>query len=155
MIPVAGLLGLLPRGSPAARVATGFAIVLTVAGGGVMLLFQGVGARIPHDVPDPLVDVVWPLWRGDPLPPWWIGKRFGHNLVSLAVPSWIARLSPRWQSIQFLPLVLAQGLVMVALGRFRSTSHDDKASPHAGTLKAPSHVESTEGSGSRQDSVSP
>ena len=41
------------------------AVVLALAGGVLMLLFQGVGARIPQDIPDPLVQAVWPLWRGD------------------------------------------------------------------------------------------
>ena len=63
MLPVAGLLAVGGRGT------TGFAVVLTLAGGVIILLFVGVGARLPQFIADPLRDAVWPLWRGDPVPP--------------------------------------------------------------------------------------
>jgi hypothetical protein len=84
-----------------------------------MLLFQGVGARIPQFISDPLVEVVWPLWCGTtPMPGWWVGDRFCRNLVSDWVPDWIASLPPVWQFVQFVPLVLAQALALGALFRW-------------------------------------
>lgn len=118
MLPVAALLARGGRGTLAT------AIVLILAGGGLMLLFLGVGGRIPHQYPggalrDPLLQVVWPLWRGDPIPAWWIGGRFVRNLAVLVFPGEIAALSPRIQWVQFLPLILGQpgaiGLAMLSL----------------------------------------
>jgi len=72
-------------------------------------LFQGVGARIPQDVADPLVEVVWPLWTGrSPLPPWWTGERFTRNLARLGARLLVGRLTVEWQWVQFLPLVAFQ-----------------------------------------------
>jgi hypothetical protein len=116
MLPVAALLA---GNSRWARVATWAALVLALAGGVEMLLFQCAGARIPVDVPDPLVDAVWPLWRGklsDPF--WWPGGHFCCNAVSLCAPGWVARLDPAWQALQFLPLVAAQALAILGLYRF-------------------------------------
>jgi hypothetical protein len=90
---------------------------LALLGGVEMLLFQGVGARIPQFVPDPF-GVVYSLWKGRSLPWWWLGDRFCRNLVSQAAPEGIARLAPQWQFLQFLPLVLAQGLAITGLRRF-------------------------------------
>ena len=90
MLPVAAVLA---ETGHRGRVALWLAIVLGLAGAVLMLLFQGVGARIPHFVADPLFEVVLPLWRGAELPPWWTGerldfgderRRFARNLVSLA-----------------------------------------------------------------------
>src|SRR3954451_200706 len=61
MLPVAGLMA---GNSRWARVARTIAAALAAVGGIEMLLFQGVGGRIPPDVPAPLVEVVWPLWNG-------------------------------------------------------------------------------------------
>lgn len=109
LLPVAALLA---RGGRAARIA---AIGLTIAGAALMLLFLGVGGRIPHQFPggelrDPLLQVVWPLWRGAPLPSWWVGGRFGKTLLGVAFPGPIQALAPGRQWLQFLPLVLAQVL---------------------------------------------
>jgi len=71
-----------------------------------MFLFQGADGRIPHDVADPIAQGVWPLWSGEPVPWWRFNERFSRNLTVVARPSWVARLAPRWQGIQFLPLVL-------------------------------------------------
>jgi hypothetical protein len=88
----------------------------TLAGGVLMLLFQGVGARIPQDVADPLVDLVWPLWTGlDPLPRWWTGARFARNLAGLALPLVAGRLLPAWQWLQFAPLVVFQAVGLAYL----------------------------------------
>ena len=72
-------------------------------------LVSSGGGRIPHDYADPLVQTVWPIWTGQvPLPGWRFGERFTRNVTSLIAPGWIDRLSPRWQLVQFLPLVLVQ-----------------------------------------------
>lgn len=107
MIPVAALLANAGRWQ---RIVWTLAVVLTIAGAVLMLLFQGVGARLPQDVLDPLVEVVWPLWRGEARPPWWIGERFTRNLGGLAGGESLARLSPRWHWLQFAPLALFQAL---------------------------------------------
>ncbi len=120
MLPVAGLLA---GGTRVARVATIIAMVLAIAGAAEMLLFQGVGGRIPHPVSDPLVVAVWPLWTtGDPLPAWRYEERFCRNLVSLSAPNMIGGLDPRWQPVQFLPLVFAQGLAILGLAMRSSYS---------------------------------
>ena len=91
MIPVAGLLA---SRSWWARAAMIVGACLALAGGVEMLLFQGAGGRIPHEVLDahgqhrllnePLAEQVWPLWTGrDPYPGWQYGDQFERNLVSL------------------------------------------------------------------------
>ena len=104
MLPVAASLGLLAKGSLAERAAFYVALALALVGGVEMLMFQGVGARIPQDVEDPLGDIVWPLWSGQPLPLRWIGKRFCRNLVSMLASDWITKLAPARQFLQFIPL---------------------------------------------------
>jgi hypothetical protein len=105
MVSVAALLAVGGRG------ATVVAVILAVAGGVLMLLFQGVGARIPQDFAHPLVEVVWPLWRGDPVPLWREGARFDTTIVAWRWPG-LARSA--WQ---FLPLVLGQGLAIALMWR--------------------------------------
>jgi len=120
MLPVAGLLAGTTR---LARVATIIAMALALTGGAEMLLFQAVGGRMPQFVSDPLRDAVWPLWTtGNPLPEWRYKERFCRNLVTLIAPGTIARLDPRWQALQFLPLVLAQGLAILSLATRASQS---------------------------------
>jgi len=110
MMPVAALLAVGGRGT------TALAVALAMAGAVVLLLFQGVGARVPDGIDRPLVDGVWPLWRGDvPLPPWAFGNRFARNLVGLARPG--AGRS------MFLPLVLFQaGMIGLMLRSVRGTA---------------------------------
>ena len=112
MIPVAALLAE-PGG--VGRAARGSAVALAAVGAGLVLLFQGVGARLPQDVADPLVEVVWPLWRGDAVPLWWTGERFTRNLAGLAAPGFVASLPPAWAWAQFLPLVAAQAAGVAAV----------------------------------------
>ncbi len=110
------------------RVITVIAVLLGLAGGGIMLLFQGVGGRIPPAPDDarnvsiashPLRGIVWPLWRGDPVPPWREGVRFDRNLVSWRWKKAEPPLPAGWQWVQFFPLILAQsgaiGAMMHAL----------------------------------------
>jgi hypothetical protein len=123
MLPVAGLLA---GNSRLVRVATIIAMVLALAGGAEMLLFQAVGGRIPQFVSDPLIEAIWPLWTtGNPLPDWRYRERFCCNLVTLIAPRRIASLDPRWQALQFLPLVMAQGLAILGLATrsFKSENH--------------------------------
>ena len=94
----------------------------------MILLFQGVGARVPNPVPDPppgyvdpllhpLTECVLPLWRGEPLPDWVFGQRFARNLVMIARPEWVAGLPASWQWVQFAPLVLFQAAAIALLFR--------------------------------------
>jgi hypothetical protein len=117
MVPVSAILGMPARWS---RPAVAAALSLSLAGGSLILLFQGVGARVPQDIQAPLSDLVWPLWTGTGgLPRWWTGERFAVNLVSLAASRWLVRL-PSWcQGLQFLPLVAAQLLGILAIASTR------------------------------------
>jgi hypothetical protein len=112
MLPVAALLA---GESRLTRVATITALVLALLGGVEMLLFQGAGGRIPFAVNDPLVQFVWPHWIGP-------ARILDRNLVSLAAPEFSARLAGGWQAAQFLPLVLVQGLAVLGLWRFGSST---------------------------------
>ena len=106
MIPVAATLALPGRRRRAAFATAG---ALGLAGAILMLLFQGVGGRLPQDVLDPLVDVVWPLWRGvEPLPRWWTGERFTRNLASLLAGPALAEIPAAWRWVQFAPLAAFQ-----------------------------------------------
>jgi hypothetical protein len=129
MIPVAGLLA---GGGPGHRVLAWIAGCLAVLGGVEILLFQGAGARIPDRtlVPgqgyvalsEPLADAVWPLWTGrKPLPRWRYGERFSRNLVSVLTGDRVRRLRPHWEAVQFFPLVAAQLVAILALGRLVRT----------------------------------
>ena len=67
MIPVAAMLS--GQGRFAGPM-TWLATALALCGGVLILLFQGVGARVPQDVHAPLRAIVWPLWTGrETLPP--------------------------------------------------------------------------------------
>jgi hypothetical protein len=108
VLPVGALLA---GNSPGARVAATAALFLSLAGGVLMLLYQGVDGRIPADVLNPLVKGVWPLWIGKiPLPWWRYDERFACTLVSIVAPKRVAGLDSHWQAVQFLPLVVFQVL---------------------------------------------
>lgn len=125
MIPVAALLAI---GGRAGRWIGGLAVLLTLAGAVLMLLFQGVGARLPQDVADPLVEVVLPLWSGRAeLPGWWTGDRFARNPASLLAPAWIDQLPAAWRWVQFLPLVVFQAVGVAWLAWGRSPDRDRDA----------------------------
>jgi hypothetical protein len=111
MLPVAGLLAV------GGRTATALAIIAALAGGVLMLLFQGVDARINEKawLSNPLLEIVWPLWRGDPIPREWIGDRFSRNLVGLALPDAVKRLPDAWRWAQFTPLVAFQALAILGM----------------------------------------
>jgi hypothetical protein len=119
MLPVAGLLAI------GGRAGSWIAATLAVGGGLIILLFQGVGARVPDPQPTPpgvvnalahpLTDAVWPIWRGDRPPGWLFGHRFARNLVSMAWPHWVAERPEGRQWMQFLPLVAFQALAIGAL----------------------------------------
>jgi hypothetical protein len=139
MIPVAGLLGMGGRWRRALMLV---AAILAVIGGIEMLLFQGAGGRIPNEVWDvvgwrkvplaePLRDAVWPLWTGEARPP---ERRyvdgFALNLVDLASPDWVERLTPPWRFLQMMPLVAVQIIAITALSWLflrRSKTADDSA----------------------------
>jgi hypothetical protein len=114
MLPVAAVLA---GQSRAATMAAVIAVILSLAGGILMLLFQSVDGRIPSDFTDPLVQAVWPVFSGDvPLQGWrFDGERFAWNLVSLIAPNTIDRLPARWHFVQFLPLVALQLAAILGL----------------------------------------
>jgi len=113
MLPVAATVA---GGSVRARAATAIAVGLFLAGSTLMLLFQGVGARVPQFYDDPLVQTVWPLWRGQiPVDTWRFGERFCTNLVGLIADRVLAKLPPSWQWSQFVPLATAQALAIAAM----------------------------------------
>lgn len=101
-------------GRPMMAVVAGLAIV----GGIEMLMFGGVGGRIPDPIARPFRDAVWPLWRGDRLPDWKYGERFAPNLVTLAVPDLERTLGPGWAWLTFVPLVAAQAVAIAAFWRW-------------------------------------
>lgn len=114
MLPVAALLAV------GGRLVTTLAVVLALTGGVLMLLFQGVGARIPHDLTDPLLRIVWPLWRGDPVPPWWTGNRFDRTVVAWLWP----RISQ--SPLQFIPLATFQAVAIgTMLWRIRNIATNE------------------------------
>jgi hypothetical protein len=102
MLPVAALLATGRRWALAA------ALLLSIAGGVLMFLFVGVGARIPPYYDDPLLQVVVPQWTGTTLPEWKEGP-FARNVFGLALPGAVVRLPTALRGLQFLPLLLAQG----------------------------------------------
>ncbi|QEH37640.1 hypothetical protein OJF2_62310 [Aquisphaera giovannonii] len=115
MVAVAACLAGDPAGTPG-RWAFRLAAGLAAWGAGVMLLCQGVGARIPQDMARPIRDFAWPLWTGRMrVPGWWSSEPFARNLVSELAPGWVASLPADLKGLQFLPLVLAQGLAIGVL----------------------------------------
>ena len=110
VLPIAALLAV------GGRATAGIALALALVGGVVILLFQGVGARVPDPIARPLIDAVWPLWRGDtPLPGWVFGRRFAINLVELAWPKAVASLPPTAAWLPFAVLVLMQVVLIGAM----------------------------------------
>jgi hypothetical protein len=100
-----------------------------------MFLFQGVGARLPQDILDPLGDVVWPIWQGRPLPPGWLNGRFTRNLVSLSFAEPLQRLTERARWVQFLPLATAQILAFALLARCLRARSDRSAQGDEATIR--------------------
>jgi hypothetical protein len=124
ILPVSALIGGMSR---TARTATIVALVLALAGATLMLLFQGVGGRVPQDYADPLMQTVWPVWTGQiPLAGWRFGERFTRNIISVVTSGWIDRLPAKWQFVQFLPLVLVQSAASVLVWIF-ATDKPDRA----------------------------
>lgn len=101
-LPVAGLSA---RGG---RGVVGIAVVLAMSGFVVMTLCQGVGARIPDYFPAPLTGVAIPLWRGEPIPPGWVGERFARTIIPTTWTEFAG-----WR--RFVPLVIVQVLAIAAL----------------------------------------
>jgi len=93
------------------------ALLLGIFGGVEMLLFEGVGGRVPDAIARPLVEGVWPIWRGDRLPGWVFGQRFAHNLASLTLPELERKLPPGFGFLTFAPLVGFQILAILAMCR--------------------------------------
>jgi hypothetical protein len=108
MLPVAGFIAW--GGRPALWIAA----LLATAGGVLMLLFVGVGGRVPQFFDDPLIQVVLPLWRGESVSGW-IREPFTRNAVSYGLPGFVARLDPRFRGLQFAPLVLGQMIGVLAM----------------------------------------
>lgn len=103
-------------------------LALTLAGAALMLLFVGVGGRVPQYYPDPLLDAVLPLWEGRPVRGW-VGDAFARNVVSWLAPAWTAGLSPALRGLQFAPLVAAQAVAAVVLYRALGTPPTSRPEP--------------------------
>lgn len=101
MLPVATLLARNGRGAAVV------AALLALAGGVVILLFVGVGGRLPQFYTDPLVQAVGPIWLGRSVEGW-VGDPFARNVFSWLFPALVARLPNRLGGLQFAPLVLFQ-----------------------------------------------
>ena len=82
-----------------------------------MLLFGGAGGRIPDAIDRPLIDGVWPIWRGDPLPYFAPKQRFDRNLVTVAYPDINRGLPPSLDFLIFAPLVGFQALAIFVAWR--------------------------------------
>ena len=114
MLPVAALLA---RGGRGLTVAA-----LALAGFGWLVVFSCliIGGRLPQSFLDPVLEVVIPLIRGETIPGW-PGEPFARNLVGRLAPEWVAGLPESLRWMQFLPLVVAQGiligLMLLTLGR--------------------------------------
>jgi hypothetical protein len=97
------------------RFAVAAAVGLAIAGAALMLLFQGVGARVPQEVADPLTQVVLPSWRGAALPPWAEGRRFTRTAAEVLAPVWARSLGPERGWLVFSPLVGFQVVAVAGL----------------------------------------
>lgn len=115
LLPVAALLAWGGRGM--AWAAAG----LAAAGYAVILLFVGIGGRVPDPIRRPLTDAVWPIWRGDtPLPSWCYGRRFAVTWAELAAPGFVAGLPPAAAWLTVVPLIVLQAaLIWAMLGAIR------------------------------------
>ena len=130
MLSVAGLLAVGGRGT------TGAAIALGLAGGVLMLLFQGVGGRVPQYFPEPIVNPVWRLWCGEPVPFGWVGARFDRTIFSWTCPEIVRALPPGWRWVQFLPLAAFQFVGIAAMDRNLSRRTAERRD-RAGGLRRP------------------
>lgn len=100
------------------RPAVAAAVLLVSMGGVEMLLFGGVGGRVPDAIARPLVEGVWPLWRGDPLPGWVFGQRFARTLAGRWLGKPDANLDGLAGYLQFAPLLLFQAASIATLLRW-------------------------------------
>jgi hypothetical protein len=112
MLPIASLLAVGGRGT------TALAVALAVVGGVIVLQFEAIGARVPHDLDRPWLDGVWPLLRGDkPLPVWTFGNRYARNLLTMAFPEAVKSL-PAWAGwLTVIPLVIYQSTMIALMTR--------------------------------------
>jgi hypothetical protein len=100
------------------------AAFLAAAGAIMMLLYQGVGARIPQDVPAPLRSIVWPLWNGSTdVSRWWTGERFTRNATAVLAADWVKTLPESRKWCQFLPLVSCQLAALCVITRMARKRH--------------------------------
>ena len=131
LLPFAVLLvaGLLARGG---RFTSWTAVVLAAAGGLLMLLFVGVGGRVPQFFNDPLVEVVWPLWVGETVRGW-TGEPFARNVCVWLAPEYVAGLAPELRGLQFAPLVLGQAVAFLAMLRVMGTAGKASVPAQAGS----------------------
>jgi hypothetical protein len=110
MLPAAAWLG------QGGRTSAWTVALLSLCGGVLMLLFVGVGGRVPQFYPDPLFDPVWPLWQGRAVAGW-VGEPLARNLFAWFAPGWLARLPVGCRWVQFAPLVAGQALAVLAMIR--------------------------------------
>ncbi|MDE2507996.1 MAG: hypothetical protein KGM43_12350 [Planctomycetota bacterium] len=100
------------------------AALLAVVGAILNTLFLGVGGRLPAELLNPLAEVVWPLWRGDPVPLWRPGaERFAVTIPARLLTSAVRALPSRWAWVQFVPLWLLQAGSIAVLLRPNKPHH--------------------------------
>jgi hypothetical protein len=87
MVPVAALLAVRGRSS---RTWLWLALLFALAGGVLMLLFQGAGGRVPQYIEDPLREFVWTCWRGPRLWARYL-PLVAAQLLAIAVIVWTGR----------------------------------------------------------------
>jgi len=112
ILPIAGLLAGEGRIS---RFASWLALGLALAGGIEMFVLQAAGGRYPQEIGDPLIEAALPIWSGEPIPWWRFNERFSRNPIVVAFPGRVGRLQLPWQGLQFLPLLVAQGIGFLGL----------------------------------------
>ncbi len=105
LLAVAGLL------AQSAAWMLALAIVMTTLGWLEMTFFLAVGGRIPDPIAQPLLDGVWPLWAGEPVPGWATNGRFARTMFDLIA----ARKPPQSGPIAFVALAFAQVIVSATL----------------------------------------
>ena len=122
-LPVAGLLA---HGD---KWVTALAFVLALGGFVIIFLFVGVGGQAPQYLEDPLLQLVWPRWRGERVPLVTGDEFFARNVLMLTRWSWpgVTTFAGRGP-IAFVPLGAAQAvafcLMLYALRTRRVRSAD-------------------------------
>lgn len=124
-------------------------LLLGLAGGGLMLLFVAVGGRIPQFYLDPLVEVVWPLWRGGTVPGW-TGEPFARNLLSVWRPETVRSFAHE-PGMLVMPLIAFQVATLSVMWRVLGSDLSVDQQQNRGRQNENSENPATEPKGLRPD----